>query len=43
MKEQFENIINQTTSIRVSKKTDETLEDLREKLNVQNLDEAIQY
>jgi len=34
--------VNETTTIRVSKKTAETLEHLREKLNAQNLDETIQ-
>jgi len=34
--------MNETTTIRVSKKTAETLENLREKLNAQNLDETIQ-
>jgi hypothetical protein len=34
--------MNETTTIRVSKKTAETLEHLREKLNAQNLDETIQ-
>jgi superfamily I DNA and RNA helicase len=31
-----------TTTIRVSKKTAKTLEDIREKLNAQTLDETIQ-
>lgn len=35
-------VLNETTTIRVSKKTVETLERLREKLNVKSLDEAIQ-
>ena len=35
-------LMNETTTIRVSKKTAETLENLREKLNAQNLDETIQ-
>ena len=34
--------MNETTTIRVSKKTAETLEHLREKLNAENLDETIQ-
>jgi hypothetical protein len=34
--------VNQTTTIRVSKKTAQTLEHLREKLNAQTLDETIQ-
>lgn len=34
--------MTETTTIRVSKKTAETLENLREKLNAPNLDEAIQ-
>jgi len=34
--------LNETTTIRVSKKTAETLERLREKLNAESLDEAIQ-
>ncbi len=34
--------MNKTTTIRVSKKTAETLEHLREKLNAENLDETIQ-
>ena len=34
--------MNETTTIRVSKKTAETLERLREKLNAESLDEAIQ-
>jgi hypothetical protein len=34
--------MNQTTTIRVSNKTAETLENLREKLNAKNLDETIQ-
>jgi len=34
--------MNETTTIRVSKKTAQTLESLREKLNAQNLDETIQ-
>jgi predicted CopG family antitoxin len=34
--------LNKTTTIRVSKKTAETLERLREKLNAESLDEAIQ-
>ena len=34
--------MNETTTIRVSKKTAETLEHLREKLNAKNLDETIQ-
>lgn len=34
--------MNESTTIRVSKKTAETLEHLREKLNAQNLDETIQ-
>ena len=34
--------MNQTTTIRVSKKTAKTLEQLREKLNATNLDETIQ-
>ena len=34
--------MSETTTIRVSKKTAETLEHLREKLNAQSLDEAIQ-
>jgi hypothetical protein len=34
--------MNETTTIRVSKKTAETLERLREKLNAQTLDETIQ-
>ena len=33
--------MNETTTIRVSKKTAETLEQLREKLKAQNLDETI--
>jgi hypothetical protein len=33
---------HETTTIRVSKKTAETLEHIREKLNAQNLDETIQ-
>jgi DNA-binding MurR/RpiR family transcriptional regulator len=35
-------VLNETTTIRVSKKTAETLERLREKLNAESLDEAIQ-
>ena len=34
--------MNETTTIRVSRKTAETLEHLREKLKAQNLDETIQ-
>jgi len=34
--------MNETTTIRVSKKTAQTLEHLREKLNAANLDETIQ-
>ena len=34
--------MNETTTILVSKKTAETLENLREKFNAQNLDETIQ-
>lgn len=34
--------MNETTTIRVSKKTAQTLEHLREKLNAENLDETIQ-
>ena len=34
--------MNETTTIRVSKKTAETLERLREKLNAKSLDETIQ-
>lgn len=34
--------LNETTTIRVSKKTAEALEHLREKLNAESLDEAIQ-
>ncbi|MGD0071034.1 MAG: VapB-type antitoxin [Candidatus Bathyarchaeia archaeon] len=34
--------MNETTTIRVSKKTAETLENLREKLGAESLDEAIQ-
>ena len=34
--------MNETTTIRVSKKTAETLEHLREKLNAENLDQTIQ-
>jgi len=34
--------MKETTTIRVSKKTAETLENLREKLCVESLDEAIQ-
>jgi len=34
--------MKETTTLRVSKKTAETLEHIREKLNVQNLDETIQ-
>ncbi len=34
--------MNESTTIRVSKKTAETLEHLREKLKAQNLDETIQ-
>jgi len=34
--------LNETTTIRVSKKTAETLECLREKLNAESLDETIQ-
>ncbi len=34
--------MNKSTTIRVSKKTAETLEHLREKLNAKNLDETIQ-
>ena len=34
--------MNETTTIRVSKKTAETLEHMREKLNAQTLDETIQ-
>ena len=36
------NRTTETTTIRVSKKTAETLENLREKLGAQSLDEAIQ-
>ena len=35
-------VLNETTTIRVSKKTAETLEHIREKLNAESLDEAIQ-
>jgi hypothetical protein len=35
-------VLSGTTTIRVSRKTLETLERLREKLDVQSLDEAIQ-
>ena len=34
--------MNETTTIRVSKKTAETLENLREKLGAESLDETIQ-
>ena len=34
--------MNETTTIRVSKKTAQTLEHLREKLNAESLDETIQ-
>jgi hypothetical protein len=34
--------MNETTTIRVSKKTAQTLEHQREKLNAKNLDETIQ-
>jgi translation elongation factor EF-Tu-like GTPase len=34
--------MNKTTTIRVTKKTAETLEHFRQKLNAQNLDETIQ-
>jgi hypothetical protein len=34
--------LNETTTIRVSKKTAETLEHIKEKLNAQSLDEVIQ-
>ena len=34
--------LNETTTIRVSKKTAEMLEHIREKLNAESLDEAIQ-
>ena len=34
--------MNETTTIRVSKKTAQTLEHLREKLKAESLDEAIQ-
>ncbi len=34
--------MNDTTTIRVSKKTAQVLENLREKLDAQNLDETIQ-
>ena len=34
--------MNETTTIRVSRKTAETLEHLREKLNAESLDETIQ-
>ena len=34
--------LNETTTIRVSKKTAETLENLREKLGAESLDETIQ-
>jgi len=34
--------MNETTTIRVSKKTAQTLEHLRERLNASNLDETIQ-
>ena len=34
--------MNETTTIRVSKKTAEALENLREKLKAQNMDETIQ-
>ena len=34
--------MNETTTIRVSKKTAETLENLKEKLGAQSLDETIQ-
>jgi predicted CopG family antitoxin len=34
--------LNETTTIRVSKKTAEALEHLREKLDAESLDEAIQ-
>jgi predicted CopG family antitoxin len=35
-------LMNKTTTIRVSKKTAETLENLREKLGAESLDETIQ-
>jgi DNA-binding MurR/RpiR family transcriptional regulator len=35
-------LMNDTTTIRVSKKTAQALENLREKLDAQNLDETIQ-
>ncbi len=35
-------LMNETTTIRVSKKTAETLENLREKLGAESLDETIQ-
>jgi predicted CopG family antitoxin len=35
-------LMNSTTTIRVSKKTAETLENLREKLGAESLDETIQ-
>jgi predicted CopG family antitoxin len=34
-------VLNETTTIRVSKDTAEALENLREKLNAESLDEAI--
>jgi len=34
--------MNESTTIRVSKKTAEALENIREKLNAQNMDETIQ-
>jgi superfamily I DNA and RNA helicase len=34
--------LNETTTIRVSRKTAKTLENLREKLGAENLDETIQ-
>jgi predicted RNA binding protein with dsRBD fold (UPF0201 family) len=38
----FGNRMSESTTIRVSKKTAETLEHLREKLGAQSIDEAIQ-
>jgi hypothetical protein len=35
-------VLNETTTIRVSKKTADTLEHIREKLNAESLDQAIQ-
>jgi len=35
--------LNETTTIKISKKTAEALERLREKLNAESIDEALQF